>query len=107
MKKKKGIQRRNKNIFVDSGAFFALFHNGDIQHKEAIKIYDKLKRENYTLVTTNLIIAETHQLIIVKLNANKARDWLKLFYANSEINILTSDEDIEKKARDNSIQIHR
>ncbi len=94
------MQRRNKNIFVDSSAFFALFHNGEKWHREAVKIYDKLKRENYTLVTTNLIIAETHQLILVRLDSVKARDWLRVFYTNPEVNILTSSEDVEKKARD-------
>jgi predicted nucleic acid-binding protein len=94
------VQKRNKNIFVDSTAFFALFHNGDKWNKEAIRIYDKLKTENYTLVTTNLIIAETHQLILARLDSIKARNWLKLFYTNPEVNILTSSEDVEKKARD-------
>lgn len=93
--------KKNKYVFVDSSAFFELFHNGEIQHKKAREIYDKLKRGRYILVTTNLIIAETHQLIIVRLkNSIKAKDWLKLFYTNPEVNILTSSEDIEKKARD-------
>jgi len=50
-------------LFVDTGAWFALADKSDQYHSKAVKIYPKLLSSYNNLKTTNLVIAETYNLI--------------------------------------------
>ncbi len=55
-------------VFVDTGAYFALTFTGDENHRAARRLYDRLTIEHRQLVTTNFVLAETHALLLTRLN---------------------------------------
>jgi predicted nucleic acid-binding protein len=55
-------------VFVDTGAYFALTFTGDENHQAARSIYAELATERRQLVTTNFVLAETHALLLNRLN---------------------------------------
>ncbi|MFN0074395.1 MAG: type II toxin-antitoxin system VapC family toxin, partial [Chloroflexota bacterium] len=58
--------------FVDTGAYYALTFAGDENHAAAVAIFRQLVGERRQLVTTNFVLAETHALILNRLNRNIA-----------------------------------
>jgi uncharacterized protein len=57
-----------KPVFVDSGAFYGHLVAEDAAHDMAVALFTRAKTENWDLVTTNFIVAETYALLI-----NRAR----------------------------------
>jgi uncharacterized protein len=55
-------------VFVDTGAYFALIFTGDENHPAARSLYEQLTTEGRQLVTTNFVLAETHALLLNRLN---------------------------------------
>lgn len=55
-----------KQVFLDSGAFFALLVAEDAFHQRAIELFQRADSENWNLVTTNLIVVETYTLILAR-----------------------------------------
>jgi predicted nucleic acid-binding protein len=53
----------SREIFVDASAWIAVSDRRDKYHLEASQEYNRLIRERYQLVTTNLVIAEAYILI--------------------------------------------
>ena len=53
---------------VDRSAYFALAYSRESNHAAARAIADRLARERWRLFTTNFILAETHALILTRLN---------------------------------------
>ncbi len=66
-------------VFIDTSAFYALADKDDRNHMEAKRIVEILKKEKARVFTTNYIIAETHVLILTRINAHSARKWLRNF----------------------------
>lgn len=54
------------SLFVDSGAWIALRSRRDQHHAEAERLFREAIRRRLPLVTTNLIIAETHRLTVYR-----------------------------------------
>lgn len=54
--------------FVDTGAYFALSFVGDENHQIARSLYQRAVDERRQLVTTNFVLAETHALLLNRLN---------------------------------------
>lgn len=54
------------SLFVDSGAWIALRSRRDQHHDEADRLFREAVRRRLRLVTTNLIIAETHRLTLFR-----------------------------------------
>ena len=46
-------------IFVDSGAWIALSNQTDQHHRDALAVYNDLKKEKVRLLTTDYVIDET------------------------------------------------
>ncbi len=46
-------------IFVDTGAWIAIFNPRDQHHHEAVAIYNDLRRREIKLLTTDYVIDET------------------------------------------------
>ncbi|MBC8235194.1 type II toxin-antitoxin system VapC family toxin [bacterium] len=87
---------KERTIFVDSGAFLALLDADDSRHAEAVKLLEKIERENYPTITTNFVVAEAHALILSNLGADVAREWLK----NLSIPIWQVDKSEEDEAKE-------
>jgi len=84
--------------FVDTGAYFALAFDGDEDHAEAIAISQRLARERRQLVTTNFVLAETHALLLNRVNRAVAlRVLLSILNSNTRIvRISQSDEEMAR-----------
>lgn len=54
--------------FADTSAFAALANRRDDRHDDAVAISRRLSREHWRLYTTNFVLAETHALLLARLN---------------------------------------
>ena len=53
-------------VKVDNSAIYALMDRSDATHNQAVAILKKLRNSDDTIVITNLILAETHALLLSK-----------------------------------------
>lgn len=89
-----------ENIFVDTGAWYALADRDDGYHKDAISIYPELLKTHRGLVTSNLVVAEAYVLILNELGHPAAVEFLEKINASPRIAKVYSTEDIEKDAEE-------
>jgi len=87
---------KNRIIFVDTSAHFALVNSKDIDHENAKKFLEQLSQENNVLVVSNFIIAEIYTLILRKINRNKAIEYIENLKKTAEIERITEAD--EKRA---------
>ena len=53
-----------REVFVDAVAWVAIVNRGDTRHEAAVACHHRLLSERRLFVTTNLVIAEAHTLIL-------------------------------------------
>ncbi len=87
-----------ENIFVDTSAWVALADKDDTYHKKAASIYPSLLKTHRSLITSNLVIAETYVLILNVLGYKAALNFLTRIKASPRILKIYSGEDIEAEA---------
>lgn len=63
--------------FGDASFFFAVADGTDRWHQECVALLQKLEVEGWRLVTTLLVVAETHALLTRRLGRDAALEWLK------------------------------
>ena len=63
-------------MLVDSSAIVALLVKNDRNHEQAVEVLSRLTKQGAELVLSNFIIAESYNLIAVRANSFKAREWL-------------------------------
>src|SRR3970040_784693 len=61
---------------VDTSAVYALLDRDDANHRKGVTILRSLPRRGLTPVLSNFVVAESHALILSRLGAPVARDWL-------------------------------
>jgi predicted nucleic acid-binding protein len=61
-----------RKLFVDSGAWIALFSARDQHHAEADALVREAIAQRAPLVTTNLVLAEVHRLLLFRAGARPA-----------------------------------
>ncbi len=64
-------------FFIDSSAFYASLDGEDRFHKKARNAFEKLFKQEVTLVTSNYIIVETLSLLRSRLGIGEARDFVE------------------------------
>jgi uncharacterized protein len=84
-------------VFVDTGAWFALADQSDSHHTEAAAVYSQLLQTG-SLLTTNLVIAETYTLIRRALGQGAALRFLENIAASPRIAVVYSDARLESIA---------
>jgi predicted nucleic acid-binding protein len=57
------LELKNKSIFVDTSAWFALLNKKDKEHAKIKEIYQALLENNNTLIISNQVLGETFTLI--------------------------------------------
>jgi predicted nucleic acid-binding protein len=87
-----------EDIFVDSSAWVALADKDDSHHKEAASSYRSIFKNHKTLVTSNLIIAETYIVLLKELRHGAAIEFLERIKASPRILKICSNETIETEA---------
>jgi predicted nucleic acid-binding protein len=58
-------------VFVDSGAFFGLIVADDAHHARAEELFRQAEASRWELVTTNIVVAETHALLLSRLRGDR------------------------------------
>ena len=86
-----------KQLFVDTSAFFALTDRRDANHEAAVRIIRQLIREQVELLTTNYVIAETHALLLSRIDSQTALQVVEELY-KSQTRIYRVREAEENKA---------
>ena len=85
-------------VFVDISAFFAFMNAGDQSHAEAVACMRRLGRSNTDLLTTNLIVAETHALLLSRVSRALALQFLRALDTTT-IRVVRVMERDERRAR--------
>ena len=63
-------------VLVDTSAIYALVDRNDTYHRKAVTILRSLARRGLSPLLTNFILAEAHALLLSRLGAEMAREWL-------------------------------
>ena len=98
-------------VFVDTGAYFALTFTGDENHQSARSLHQRLAAERRQLVTTNFVLAETHALLLNRLNRDIALRVLESIDQSSTriVRVSASDEllarEIPRRYRDKDFSL--
>jgi len=87
-----------EDIFVDSSAWIALADKDDSHHKEAASSYPSIFKNHKTLVTNNLVIAETYIVLLKELGHKVALEFLERIKTSPRILKICSNENIETEA---------
>lgn len=87
-------------IFVDSGAWLALADRRDRYHETAVATYPQLLGQVPHLVTTNLVIAETYNLVRRRLGYEPGISFLRSLRQTSRLIRVYSDEHLEMAAEE-------
>lgn len=84
---------------VDTSAYFALSDHTDANHESSLRIAGWLADNHVRLVTTNFILAETHALVLARVN--RAVAWHVLFEIDhSSTTIVRVSSRDEQRARE-------
>ena len=68
---------RERRVFVDSSAYLALLDADDEHHSQATEILQELAQARYRQFTTNVLLIESHALILSVLGRRRAAQFLK------------------------------
>ncbi|MBI2998263.1 MAG: PIN domain-containing protein [Deltaproteobacteria bacterium] len=85
-----------KAVFVDTGAFYAAINQKDDNHREARVLFNRAVEEQWRLITSNFVVAETHALILTRMRRDLATAWLRSIPA-SIIRVSRADEEKAKR----------
>lgn len=91
---------KEKIVFVDTGAWFALADKSDHYHNRAVQIYPELLNKYRQLMTTNLVVAETYLLIRRALDWRSAITFLENVSASPRIARIYSEQSTEDSAEE-------
>jgi len=90
----------NKLVFVDTSAWIAIINPKDKYHLVARKFYHDALTQKRTLVTSNLVVAETYTNLLWKLGHRKAISFLDIIERSSRVQCVWSNQALEAQARD-------
>ena len=87
-----------QEIFVDSGAWLALADKRDQYHAQATAVYPQLLRQSARLITTNLVVAESYNLIRRRLGHKPGMRFLQSLRQSGRLERVYSDIELELAA---------
>ena len=86
---------RERSVFVDTSAFYALLDRSDRRHSAAREGFGRLAQEGRPLFTSNLVVAETYVLMRHTLGHVVAIHWL----ANLDFNLIFQTDPDDERGR--------
>ena len=60
-----------RQVFLASGAFFALLVAADAFHTRATELFRRADSEGWALVTTNMVVVETYALLLARTRSGR------------------------------------
>ena len=88
-----------KKLFVDTGAWLPVIDPRDQYHRPASAFYRQVLQAHRSLITTNLVVAETYVNLRRSLSHAAAVGFLDTIGQSSRIECVWSDMDLEYRAR--------
>lgn len=89
-----------EEIFIDTGAWLALADKSDKLHVSATKAYPLVLKQSSRVVTTNLVVAETYNLIRRRLGYIAAIKYLESLRKSSHLIKIYANEILEIQAEE-------
>ena len=71
------LSQRERRVFSDSSAYLALLDRRDEHHAAAVAILEQLVRARFRPYTTNVVVIETHALILSSMGRTVATQFLR------------------------------
>ena len=84
---------RERRVFVASSVYLALLDEDDEDHREATQLLHQLAHERYRQFTTNVLLIESHALILSVLGRIQATQFLKDMQESNTVMIRVSASD--------------
>jgi uncharacterized protein len=98
------------SIFVDSSAWIALFSKRDQHHEEADRGFRAIVVSKRRILTTNMVLAEIHRLLLYRAGIQAAATALRKIESSPLVEIIFADainhqaaKDLMKKLQDHPI----
>jgi len=88
----------SERVFIDTSAYYSFVDANDTNHAQAMATLERFGQTGAELYTTNFVVAETHALILNRLNRDAAERVLVLLYAGG-FRVLRATEGDETRAR--------
>lgn len=82
------LPRHVRDVLVDSGAWIALLSARDQHHGEADALFRHAVRDRIPLITTNLVLAEVHRLLLFRAGIRAAATALDRIEASARVRIV-------------------
>jgi predicted nucleic acid-binding protein len=86
-----GKAANSHSIFVDSSAWIALFSRRDQHHEEADRLFRTMVSAKQRMLTTNLVLAEIHRLLLHRAGIKAAVTALEKIEASALVDIEFAD----------------
>ena len=86
------------DVFVDTGAWFAIQATDDAHHAEARQVLPALIESSRSLVTSNLVVGETYTLLRLTKGYREARRFLEKLAQSQKVERLFLTQHVERQA---------
>lgn len=90
----------SRELFVDTSAWYPLVDRGHVDHARLAALLKGRLREGVTLVTTNLVLAESHALLLRRIGRTVAQTFLSAARAAPNTVIFSAAELEEEAERE-------
>jgi predicted nucleic acid-binding protein len=87
------------SLFVDSGAWLAFFSARDQRHEEADRLIRAALAQKLPLLTTDLVVAEVHRLLLFRAGIRPASVALEVIDKSPSVSVLYSTAALHQDAR--------
>ncbi|MCI0416337.1 PIN domain-containing protein [bacterium] len=87
-------------VFVDTSGWIALVDKSERRHKDVSDAYRKLLTGTQVLVTSDLVLAESHILVRRRLSYSAAETFLESMNTSPSIVIIFMDDSLEQLAKE-------
>jgi uncharacterized protein len=88
------------SIFIDSSAWIALFSRRDQHHEEADRAFRAMVVSKRRILTTNLVLAEIHRLLLYRAGIQAAAAALEKIESSPLVEIAFADASNHQAAKD-------
>jgi uncharacterized protein len=89
-----------KRVFLDTSGWLAAVNPRDTLHKVAVEAYQELLEARASFVTSNLVIAEMHALVVREQGTKAGVGLLDAIYSDPLYRVVHVDRDLESQAVD-------
>ena len=89
-----------KNLFIDTGAFYARYVARDQYHSESLTLWKKIQEQKIACMTSNFVLAELISLLLYRFGNKAALQAAREIYTSHAIRIIPIQLELELKGLD-------